>query len=575
MRKFFYLALAVLVLVLSFEAFLIFSRKKSSSTNEALIGLKQNFISTIVVPHFEGASEERVKYFKQISSENQFSKVVLISTNHYNTGASNVISTKSTFELKDAKVIPDDKLVQSLVQFAGATDDKNSFLNEHGINSVLPDINKYFVPKNITPIILREGTTKEEVEKVFNTLKDSCSGCLVVSSIDFSHYNPNSLAQIHDQMSLAALANLDEQKAWLAETDSPPTLALTVKWAKSFTGQGFSLYKNSNSAADQKNDTIEATSYIIGSFSDQKANPRAKQTTFIFAGDMMLDRYIYHRFQSNLNDVFARLGNRVFWGTDISFLNNEGPISKDPINDDYTANNLIFNFPPKTPSVLNFLHVNGVSLANNHSLNAGQNGFQDTVQLLDENKIKHCGSQNVISEDSVVRYDSDIPVSVVCFNQLEAPALSKISDLISVEKKSGRFVVVYPHWGNEYQTKHNGAQQKLAEDLIDGGADMIVGSHPHVVQDFDIYKGKPIIYSLGNLVFDQSFSRETQEGLIVAGVIKEDSVEISFLPTRQVNLLVQLENDQSTKQDRISNIFNINDQSGFTKLTSDTIKVTR
>jgi len=575
MRKFFWFALAILLLVLLFLAYRYLGVNKTvrQSAGEGTTG--SDYVSSIIIPHFEGAKDSRQEYLRQIAQTSDFKKIVLVSTNHYSTGSADVVTCDQPFELKDSSTKPDLDIVKSLQNFAGAQNNKNAFLNEHGITAILPEINSIFKPANITPIIIKEGAPRAQVDKVFGAVKDSCNDCLLISSIDFSHYNPDSLAQIHDLMSLSALYSMDQEKALLAESDSPPVFYLTVKWAKAFGDQKFSLFKNSNSGKDESNATLESVSYIIGSYSGQAQKPEDVATTFAFAGDMMLDRYVYHQFKDDLVKIFDKLGPRVFWGSDISFLNNEGPISDKPINDDYTANNLIFNFPPETPKVLQSVHVNGVSLANNHSLNAGSTIFSNTRNVLSDAKIKSCGSQNEVDENSVVKYEGDIPVSIVCFNELENPSTDKISELVKTQKDTGRFVIVYPHWGNEYQSKHNDPQQKLAESLIDSGADMIIGSHPHVVQDFGIYKGKPIIYSLGNLVFDQSFSQKTQEGLIVAGVIKKDSVEISFLPTKQVNLQPVLESDLKIKQSRISEILDIENQTGFTKVSSDTIKINR
>ena len=72
------------------------------------------------------------------------------------------------------------------------------------------------------------------------------------------------------------------------------------------------------------------------------------------------------------------------------------------------------------------------------------------------------------------------------------------------------------HWGQEYQIKSSVFQQKLARKIIDSGADLIIGHHPHVVQEIEIYNNKLIFYSLGNFVFDQYFSEQTQQGLAVA-----------------------------------------------------------
>ena len=82
-------------------------------------------------------------------------------------------------------------------------------------------------------------------------------------------------------------------------------------------------------------------------------------------------------------------------------------------------------------------------------------------------------------------------------------------------------------WGDEYQ-KHNSRQEKLAHEAIDSGADIIVGAHPHVAQDVEIYKDKPIMYSLGNFMFDQYFSQETMGGLVVHKAYKPTVILIDI-----------------------------------------------
>jgi poly-gamma-glutamate synthesis protein (capsule biosynthesis protein) len=87
-----------------------------------------------------------------------------------------------------------------------------------------------------------------------------------------------------------------------------------------------------------------------------------------------------------------------------------------------------------------------------------------------------------------------------------------------------------PHWGAEYGLKSNKRQQDFAHALIDSGADLIVGSHPHVVQEIEPYNGKYIFYSLGNFIFDQYFSKNTQQGLALLLELSEASSTIALLP---------------------------------------------
>jgi poly-gamma-glutamate synthesis protein (capsule biosynthesis protein) len=98
------------------------------------------------------------------------------------------------------------------------------------------------------------------------------------------------------------------------------------------------------------------------------------------------------------------------------------------------------------------------------------------------------------------------------------------------ESNPGKFLIVLLHWGQEYQLKSSISQQSLSHKLIDEGADLIVGSHPHVVQEIEEYKGKLIFYSLGNFIFDQYFSKETQEGLAVGLEIYPEKVIYRLFP---------------------------------------------
>ena len=266
-----------------------------------------------------------------------------------------------------------------------------------------------------------------------------------------------------------------------------------------------------------------------------------KSTSFVFGGDMMYDRYVNHIFKNaGFNHIFDNLDKVLFADKDISFANLEGPVSDKPIIDDYPERSLNFNMPPETISTIKNLGLNGVSLANNHTLNAGASGFATTQSLLKNAGIKYGGSQNGFDEGSVIRYNSEIPVSIIAVDYLAFNNNAKINTAIKAEKNLNRFIIVFPHWGEEYALTHNASQENAAKSWIDAGADLIIGSHPHVVQDIGTYSNKPIIYSLGNFVFDQTFSKDTQEGLIVGGKITETSLEITLNPIESIKLKPEL-----------------------------------
>jgi poly-gamma-glutamate synthesis protein (capsule biosynthesis protein) len=98
------------------------------------------------------------------------------------------------------------------------------------------------------------------------------------------------------------------------------------------------------------------------------------------------------------------------------------------------------------------------------------------------------------------------------YGQFDREAAKKI---VSGLASSTDFTIINIHWGTEYEHQFNKLQKEIAHELVDAGADIIIGHHPHVVQGMEMYQGKPIFYSLGNFVFDQYFSPDTQEGLAV------------------------------------------------------------
>ena len=253
--------------------------------------------------------------------------------------------------------------------------------------------------------------------------------------------------------------------------------------------------------------------------------------SFAIGGDVMLDRGVDTLYRGDkLITVAENLGQSIFGDKDVAILNCEGPISLEPIVADNTANNLNFNFPPKSIDLFKWLGIDGVSLANNHSYNQGKEGFRNTVSSLEAVGIKPIGKESGFDESSIGRFQrGNATIAIFAINILETA--DDISKLIADEKLGGSYILIFPHWGIEYSETHSEAQEKLAKRWIDAGADLVVGSHPHVTQDVMVYRGRPIIFSLGNLIFDQTFSEQTQRGLIITGLFTKGSVKLTLIPT--------------------------------------------
>lgn len=535
----------------------------------------KNTISSVIVPHFDYFKDKRSELFKQVVKKSNPKTIVLVSVNHFNTGSSNIITTDREWDVSSGKISPNKSLITSLVDSKIAESDETAFVTEHGIKNILSDIKENFPKAALLPIIIKDQTSKEEIKNLSDFISNNCVDCLLVSSVDFSHYCPRAIAKVHDNFSIQALENLNQDNIWNAETDSPQTLYLAMNMAKS-KGDNFHLFYNANSGDLTKNDDVEVTSVVMGYYSSQKSNTSYEaSTSFVIAGDAMFDRDVWNFYnKKGLKTIFDNFGTRPFRGTDLSLLNLEGPISSSEITETRSREIMSFNFSPLIPSVLNYINVNTVSLANNHTNNARDSGFQNTKGVLEKANINYFGQPVGLNDDSISRIEGPIPISIIGIMALSNFDEQLLESKIKEEKNSNRFVIIYPHWGEEYKAKHVASQTNFASSWIKAGADLIIGSHPHVVEDFDLINNKPVVYSLGNFVFDQYFSQETQEGLVIAGEITNEKIRLSFLPTEQKNIQMSFMTGEK-KTEKIGQIFDINNGIGFKKLSSDTIEITR
>lgn len=181
-----------------------------------------------------------------------------------------------------------------------------------------------------------------------------------------------------------------------------------------------------------------------------------------------------------------------------------------------------------------------LSLANNHSYDYGEVAVTNTIRLLKEDNLAPFGNFKNLNDDSVSYVSiADFKVSVIGIHALQ----SKFSDedLVSVLDKAGAnsdFQIIFVHWGTEYSEHSDKEQRALAKRLVDFGADLIIGHHPHVVQEIGLIEGVPVFYSLGNYIFDQYFSTAVQTGLLL-NLDFSTGLNINLLPVTSLQQLSQ------------------------------------
>ncbi len=485
-----------------------------------------------VVPHHDLVKSIRREFIEKLSLESRPRTIILVSVNHFNEGLSNIISSDQDWTVANGtkKITADTVVINKLKDSGLVKIEPAAFLNEHGIKNLLGEIKEFFPDSSLVPLIIKEPAKPDDIEKIAEILELDCSGCGLIASVDMSHYQPAHLAEIHDAKTIRALMALDKKQIWQTETDSNAALVLLVDWVRAKNLNRFNLSVHTNSGLLAKNLEAETTTHILGNYSAGETVKAEDELSFTFAGDCMFGRNVGHDFQANnFMDLFSNLGNRTLWGTDISWLNLEGPISDKEVAQHPEDHSLSFNFSREAIEALKYLKITAVGLANNHTTNQDRTGLNKTKEILEKAQIDWTGDPDKISGDSIKRYSQgDITVALLPVNVFAGA--NNLEEFIKKEKSKNNLVIVLPHWGNEYQPTHSASQEKMARRWIEAGADLIIGAHPHVVQDAQVINGKPVFYSLGNFIFDQMFSQETQEGLILTGVISEGKIKIVLVP---------------------------------------------
>lgn len=247
---------------------------------------------------------------------------------------------------------------------------------------------------------------------------------------------------------------------------------------------------------------------------------------FIATGDIMLGRSVNLKIQKKQNYAFPfQKIQSLFNSQDVVLINLESPFGQ---NCPQTDTGMVFCADQRSLAGLKTIHTTHANLANNHIGNQKTEGINLTANLLTQNLITPVGlstqSGFVVTKvkDTKIAFIGfdDIPPYPKQINQLTA---SNLTEKLKQATKSSDFQIVIFHWGNEYQMRSK-RQQEFARLAIDSGADLIIGHHPHWVQEIEEYKGVPIFYSLGNFVFDQMWSQKTREGIIANITIKDNKV---------------------------------------------------
>jgi poly-gamma-glutamate synthesis protein (capsule biosynthesis protein) len=477
-----------------------------------------------VIPHHDLVSSTRAAFLKEVAAKIQPKTIILISPDHFDHASAPLVSTDRVWNTIAGEVMPNTDVIRAI----NIPLEDDVFDVEHGITSVLAPLKVAFPNSTIVPILANRQATYREITDLMNTLNTECDACIVVASVDFSHTNQTMVAELHDRLVIRGLTTRDGPLIYQkAEVDSPESLLALITWARLHDAKRFSLFAHTNSGDLSGTEVGEITSHLFGTYERGEAVRHMPEYTFMIGGDVMFARGVA---EAAVNP-FAQLGERFFWGVDDALLNLEGV---------FTASSTArgreqgweeipprLTFDPYYVRTLRWIRATVLGLANNHGFDAGEEGTLNTQALLHSAGVAAFGhSQNNPGARVYVRDDTDIPVVYVALNALDG--FTGIQETMAQYRDTHK-IIVFMHWGHEYNATHTPMQETLAHMLVDEGADLVVGSHPHVIQDVEVYKRVPIIYSLGNFLFDQP-QDATRVGAVLGGAFTAEGLELFFVP---------------------------------------------
>lgn len=289
-----------------------------------------------------------------------------------------------------------------------------------------------------------------------------------------------------------------------------------------------------------------------------------KKTTLLFVGDIMLDRGVEWQInkyeKGDFKFPFIKVADELS-KADILFGNLESQISDQGYN---VGSIYSFRANPKAIEGLKYAGFDVLSLANNHAFDYTGTALRDSMNRLKENNINFvgAGADSTEAYSPLIKQVNGIEIAFLAFadfqiknweakeNMIGMALLSEenLKKGITLARKQANFIIVSLHFGDEYKTEANDRQKYFSQLAINEGANLVIGHHPHVAEPVEKYKNGWIAYSLGNFVFDQSFSEETMRGKMLKVILSGKQIRKVIPIDIKINSAFQPEIENQNEQ---------------------------
>lgn len=279
--------------------------------------------------------------------------------------------------------------------------------------------------------------------------------------------------------------------------------------------------QNNDEKEQENNKNTQEISTENTQQSEQEEVSLIEDFSMFFTGDILLKNAVVADYKTEgLNSIISEYLETEMNTADLTMVNEEFPFSTRGTQ--APDKQFTFRINPSYVSVFKDMGVDVVSLANNHALDYGKDALLDSFTTLDEVGIPYVGAGETKerAEEAIFVESGGRTVGVLSASRVipvvewnienEQPGLfctydsTRLVQRIKETKTQCDYVVVYVHWGLERKTYPEEYQRQLAKEYIDAGADLVVGNHAHVPQGIEYYKGVPIVYCLGNFIFNEN-----------------------------------------------------------------------
>lgn len=289
----------------------------------------------------------------------------------------------------------------------------------------------------------------------------------------------------------------------------------------------------------------------------QDAAPEPIALTVTFAGDCTLGSDVNFDGSRSFNTKYGEVEDpayflqnvaELFGADDLTVVNMEGVLTE---GGERADKEFAFRGKPEYSKILSSASVEAASMANNHSKDYGEESYNDTIEALEGDNVQTFGYDRIAYMDV-----KGVKVALIgaYFPEDSDENQKEMTDNIAKARSEGaQLVLVYAHWGVERDYKPSEDQLKMGRVAIDAGADLVVGSHPHVIQGWEVYEGRYIVYSLGNFCFGGNSNPEDKDCMLFQQTFTVTGDEVA--KNDDVNFIacsVSSESDRNTYQPTIA-----------------------